>query len=69
MGPKILQEQNIIFTPSSRKELDKSGFGDLKEIVKCAGARSVSSALPGKSPKTPCTIVVATDDNTETAEL
>lgn len=48
VGPKILQEQKIIFTPSSKNELGKSGFGDLKEVVKCAGARSVSAALPKK---------------------
>lgn len=69
-GLKILQEQTIIFTPSSKKELGKSGFDELKEIVKYAGAKSVSSALPKKSPEgTPSTIVIATHDNTEIAEL
>lgn len=67
---KVLQEQTIIFTPSLKKELGKSGFAELKEIVKCAGAKSVSSALPKKNPEgTPSTIVIATDDTTEMGEL
>ena len=67
---KILEKQTIIFTPSSKKELGKSGFDELKEIVKCAGAKSVSSALPKKNPEgTPSTIVIATDDTTEIGEL
>ena len=67
---KILQEQTIIFTPSLKKELGRSGFDELKEIVKCAGAKNVSSTLPKKNPEgTPSTIVIATDDTTEMREL
>ena len=67
---KVLQEQTIIFTPSLKKELGRSGFDELKEIVKCAGARNVSSALPKKNPEeTPSTIVIATDDSTEMGGL
>ncbi|KAF6230162.1 hypothetical protein HO133_004501 [Letharia lupina] len=67
-GLRVLQDQTVLFTPSARKELGKNGFDELKEIVKCAGARSVSSALIKKSPEQN-TIVVATHDNTEVAEL
>lgn len=67
---QILKGQTIIFTPSSKKELGKSGFDELKEIVKCAGAKGVSSTLPRKSPEeTPSTIVIGTQDSTEMAEL
>ena len=67
---QILKGQTIIFTPSSKKELGKNGFDELKEIVKFAGAKSVSSTLPKKSPEeTPSTIVIGTHDNTEKAEL
>lgn len=70
-GVKVLQDYTIHFTPSVKKELGKNGFDELKEIVKCAGARSVFSSLPKKSPdETPSTVVVvATDDNNEVAEL
>ena len=69
-GLKILQDQTILFTPSAKKELGKTGFDELKEIAKSAGARGVSSALPKKSPEeTSFTVVIATHDNTEVAEL
>lgn len=69
-GVKVLQDYTIHFTPSVKKELGKNGFDELKEIAKCAGARSVFSFLPKKSPdETPSTVVVATDDNNEVAEL
>lgn len=69
-GLKILQDQTILFTPSAKKELGKNGFDEIKEIAKCAGARGVSSALPKKSPEeTSFTVVIATHDNTEVAEL
>ena len=69
-GLKVLQDHSIHFTPSVKKELGKNGFDELKEIAKCAGARSVFSALPKKSPEeTPLTVVVATDDKNEVAEL
>lgn len=69
-GVKILQDYTIHFTPSVKKELGKNGIDELKEIAKCAGARSVFSSLPKKSPDgTPSTIVVATEDNNEVAEL
>lgn len=65
----MLQDYTILFTPSAKKELGKSGFDELKEIAKCAGAKGVSSTLPKKGPETTSTIVVATHDNTEMAEL
>ena len=69
-GLKVLQDQTVIFTPSAKKELGKTGFDELKEIVKCAGASAVSSALPKKSPKdTSSTLVVATHNSSEMAEL
>lgn len=68
-GLKVLQDYTILFTPSAKKELGKSGFDELKEIVKWAGAKGVSSTLPKKGPETTSTIVVATHDNTEMAEL
>ncbi|KAL9136396.1 MAG: hypothetical protein Q9175_002413, partial [Cornicularia normoerica] len=69
-GHRVLQDQTILFTPSAKKELGKNGFDELKEIVKCAGGKSVSSALPKKnSEETSSTVVVATHDNTEMAEL
>lgn len=69
-GFKVLQDQTIVFTPSVKKELGRNGFDELKEIVKCAGARGVSSALPKKTPEeTSSTLVVATHDSTEVAEL
>ena len=67
---KVLQDQTILFTPSAKKDLGKNRFDELKEIAKCAGARDVSSALPKKSPKeTSSTVVIATQDNTEVAQL
>ena len=69
-GLKVLQDYTIYFTPSAKKELGKNGFDEVKEIAKCAGAKSVSSTLPKKSPKeAPSTIVVATPDGKEVAEL
>ena len=69
-GLKVLQDQSILFTPSAKKDLGKNGFDELKEIAKCAGARDVSSALPKKSPKeTSSTLVIATQDDTEVAQL
>ena len=69
-GFKVLQDQTIVFTPSVKKELGRNGFDELKEIVKGAGARGVSSALPKKTPEeTSSTLVVATHDSTEVAEL
>lgn len=73
-GLKVLQDYAVHFTPSVKKELGKNGFDELKEIAKCAGAKSVVSSLPKKSPdETPSTVVVvATDDknnNNEVAEL
>lgn len=69
-GLQIFKGQTIIFTPSSKKELDKRGFDELKKIVKCAGAKDVSSTLPKKSPEeTPSTIIIKTHDSTEMAEL
>ena len=69
-GLKILQDYTIHFTPSVKKELGKNGFDELKEIAKCAGARSVSAALPKRSPEeAPSTFVVAAHDDTEVAGL
>ena len=69
-GLKVLQNYTIHFTPSVKKELGKNGFDELKEIVKCAGAKSVSSALLNKGPEeVASTIVVATQDDTGMAEL
>lgn len=65
-GLKVLQDQTILFTPSAKKALGKNGFDELKEIVKCAGAKNVLSTLPKKSPEeTPTTIVVATHEDTD----
>lgn len=69
-GLKVLQDQTILFTPSAKKELGKNGFDELKEIVKCAGAKSVTSALPKKSPgETRLTIVIGTRSDTDVAGL
>ena len=69
-GLKVLQDYIIHLTPSAKKELGKNGFDEVKEIVKCAGAKSVSSTLPKKSPEeAPSTIVVATPDGKEVADL
>ena len=69
-GLKVMQDQTILFTPSAKKELGKNGFDELSEIVKCAGGKAISSALPKKSPdKTPSTLVVSTHDSVEMAEL
>ena len=69
-GLKVLQDYSIHFTPSVKKELGKNGFDELKEIAKCAGARSVSAALPKKSPEeAPSTFVVAAHNDTEVAGL
>ena len=69
-GLKVLQDYIIHFTPSAKKELGKNGFDEVKEIVKCAGAKNVSSSLPKKSPEeAPSTIVVATPDGKEVADL
>ena len=69
-GLKVLQDYTIHFTPSAKKELGKNGFDEIKEIVKCAGAKTVSSTLPKKSPEeAPSTIVVATPDGKEVAGL
>ena len=69
-GVRVLQDQTILFTPSAKKELGKNGFDELKEIVKCAGAKGVSSALPRKGPQeTPSTIVIATQDSAEVEAL
>lgn len=65
-GLKVLQDQTILFTPSAKKALGKNGFDELKEIMKCAGAKGVSSTLPKKSPEeTSTTVVVATHEDTE----
>lgn len=67
-GLKVLEDQTIVFTSSVKKELGKSGFDELKEIVKYAGG--VSSALPKKTlEETPSTVVVATHDSPEVAQL
>ena len=69
-GLRVLQDYTIHFTPSAKKELGKNGFDEVKEIVKCAGAKSVSCTLPKKSPgEAPSTIVVATPDDKEVADL
>ena len=69
-GLRVLQDQTILFTPSAKKDLGKNGFDELKEIVKCAGAK-FSSALPKKSPEetSSSTVVVATHEDTEGATL
>ncbi|CAD6583145.1 MAG: hypothetical protein ASARMPREDX12_001186 [Alectoria sarmentosa] len=69
-GLRVLQDQTILFTPSAKKDLGKNGFEELKEIVKCAGAK-FSSALPKKSPEetSSSTVVVATHEDTEGATL
>ena len=67
-GLKVLEDQTIAFTSSVKKELGKSGFDELKEIVKYAGG--VSSALPKKTPEeTSSTLVIATHDSPEVAQL
>ena len=70
-GLKVLQNQTILFTPSAKKELGKNGLDELKEIVKTAGAKDVSSALPKTTPEetSSSTIVVAKEGSTEAAEL
>ena len=69
-GLKVLQDQNVLFTPSAKKELGKTGFDELMEIARCAGAKSVSAALPKKnSGEKARTIVVGTQDKAEMAEL
>ena len=70
-GLKVLQNQTILFTPSAKKELGKKGFDELREIVKSAGAKDVSSALPKTAPEetSSSTIVVAKQGSTEVAEL
>lgn len=70
-GLKLLQDHTILFTPSAKKELAKTGFDELKEIVKRAGAKSVSSAMPKKSPgETPrLTIVIGTRSDTDVGRL
>lgn len=60
-GLEILQEWTVIFTASAKKEVGKSGFSDLKEIATYAGAKSVSTTLPKKSPEElPFTLVIGT---------
>ena len=69
-GVKVLQDHTVHFTPSVKKELGKNQFDELKDIVKCAGATGVSTALPKKSPEeTSSAIMVATYDGVEVAEL
>ena len=69
-GLQILKDYDITFTPSAKKELGKNGFDELKEIVKYAGAKGVSSGLPKEGPeKTTSTVVVGTRDGAEMAEL
>ena len=70
-GLKVLQNQTILFTPSAKKELGKTGFDELKEIAITAGAKDVSSTLPKKAPEetSSSTIIVAKQGSTEVAEL
>ena len=60
-GLKILQDWTVIFTASAKKEVGKNGFSDLKEIATYAGAKSVLTTLPKKSPEElPFTLVIGT---------
>ena len=69
-GLRVLRDQTILFTPFAKKELGKNGFDELKEIVRCAGAKNVSSSLPKKTAEeTPHTIVVATHNDADLAVL
>lgn len=70
-GLRVFQDHTILFTPSLK--LGKNGFDELKEVVKCAGAKSIASVLPKKSPEETergsSIIVVAMQNTTEVAAL
>ena len=69
-GLEILQDWTVIFTASAKKEVGKSGFSDLKEIATYAGAKSVSTTLPKKSPEElPFTLVIGTVKDVDTPAL
>ena len=69
-GLKVFHDHAVLFTPSAKKEVGKTGFEELGEIAKCAGATSVTSALPRKSPEEAArTVVVGTQNRAEMTEL
>jgi hypothetical protein len=60
-GVRIFQGWTIMFTPSAKKDLGKTNFSDLKEIAIYAGAKSVTTTTPKKSPgPLPSTLFIGT---------
>jgi len=63
-GLRIFQGWTIIFTPSAKKDLGKTSFSDLKEIAVYAGAESVTTTTPKKSPgPLPSTLFIGTPED------
>lgn len=69
-GLRVLQDWTVVFTPSAKKEVGKSGLSELHEIVTFAGAKSVSGSIPKKGPEDmPLTLVIGTQEDINTPAL
>ena len=67
---KCLDGWTVVFTQAAKKDVGKSGFEELKELVTMAGAKAVNGVLPKKLPtETPETLVIATLDDPSVAKL
>ena len=62
-GVKALSDWSICFTPNAKAKLGK-GFSEMKDICLQAGAKSIQTTTPNKSPQEPLTtLVIAIEDD------
>lgn len=62
-GLKVFDGWNIAWTASARKEVGKSGFADLKEIIALAGANVLAAVPKKESEDVPSTIIIGTQED------
>lgn len=68
-GLKVLSGWTILFTPSAKKVIGTSGFGELRSISMMAGATKFSE-LPKKIPEIlPDTLIIATEEDSARHKL
>ena len=67
---RVFQGWDVVFTAKAKKELGKTGFDDLKEIVSCAGANKVGTSLPKTSTdEGPPTLIIASPEDANAPSL
>lgn len=69
-GVRVFHDWAIIITPSAKKDLGKTNFSDLKDILDYAGAKKVVNTLPKKGPdELPATLVIGTQEDSKSPAL